>query len=504
MPSLSEDGDIVSAWITGPVTNDNDLVTSGAVSVVTYGTAFTIPVDYPPTIAGTFTTSGALTDKTNILPFANLTVSDVDSATGKVRITYTAANGSLSGTGLTGTPGNYVLETSTTSFATLNSELRALVFTPTENQIVPNSTVQTTFTLTPADSVRDGRANTATNAIATSINDLPVIDNNGSAASANTNAAENQTAVMTFTTTDPDVGQTITYSKSGADAALFTIHPTTGVLTFTTAPNFEIPTDAGGDNVYNVTITSSDGLASDSQAIAVTVTNVNENPVISSDGGGATANINAAENQLAVTVVAADDPDAGATVTYSVSGTDAALFDINSSNGTLTFKTNPNFEAPSDNGGNNIYNVIVTASDGTLTDTQTLAITVTNVNDAPTITGLSAADNQSVSTSASPVLIDIASAAIAADEDNANFNGGNLTVSFGSGRQAGDALAIRAGSGVTLSSGMTVASTITIEGQIIGSIATSGTGAGSDNLIVNFTAQATPTRVLNAITESYF
>ena len=275
-------------------------------------------------------------------------------------------------------------------------------------------------------------------------------------------------------------------------------------MTFTTAPNFEIPTDAGGDNVYNVTITSSDGLASDSQAIAVTVTNVNENPVISSDGGGATANINAAENQLAVTVVAADDPDAGATVTYSVSGTDAALFDINSSNGTLTFKTNPNFEVPSDNGGNNIYNVIVTASDGTLTDTQTLAITVTNVNDAPTITGLSAADNQSVSTSASPVLIDIASAAIAADEDNANFNGGNLTVSFGSGRQAGDALAIRTGSGVTLSSGMTVASTITIEGQIIGSIATSGTGAGSDNLIVNFTAQATPTRVLNAITESYF
>ena len=201
VPSLSEDGDIVSAWITGPVTNDNGLVTSGAVSVVTYGAAFTNPVDFPPTIAGTFTTSGTLTDKTNILPFANLTVSDVDSATGKVRITYTAANGSLSGTGLTGTPGNYVLETSTTSFATLNSELRALVFTPTENQIVPNSTVQTTFTLTPADSVRDGRANTATNAIATSINDLPVIDNNGSAASANTNAAENQTAVMTFTTT---------------------------------------------------------------------------------------------------------------------------------------------------------------------------------------------------------------------------------------------------------------------------------------------------------------
>ena len=493
IPSLSEDGDIVSAWITSPVTNDNGLVTSGAVSVVTYGTAFTTPVDYPPTIAGTFTTSGALTDKTNILPFASLTVSDVDSVSGKVTITYNAANGSLSGTGLSGTAGNY--ELATTALTTITTQLRALVFTPTENQIVPNSTVQTTFTITPNDGVRDGRANTASNAIATSINDVPVINNNGSAASANTNLAENLTAVMTFTTTDPDVGQTITYSKSGADAALFTIHPTTGVLTFTTAPNFEIPTDAGGDNVYNVTITSSDGLASDSQAIAVTVTNVNENPVITSDGGGVSANINAAENQLAVTFVTAGDVDAATTLTYSVSGTDAALFDINSSNGTLTFKTNPNFEAPTDNGGNNIYNVIVTASDGSLTDTQALAITVTNVNDAPTITGLSAADNQTVSTSASPVLIDIASAAIAADEDNANFNSGNLTVSFGSGRQTGDALAIRTGSGVTLSSGMAVASTITIDGQIIGSIATSGTGTGGDSLIVNFTAQATPTRV---------
>ncbi|MFC3177457.1 Ig-like domain-containing protein, partial [Undibacterium amnicola] len=495
IPSLSEDGNITSAWITGSVTNANGLVTSGAVSVVTYGSAFTIPVDYPPTIAGTFTTSGALTDKTNILPFANLTVSDVDSVTGKVTITYNAANGSLSGTGLSGTAGNYVLELSTTSLTTLNTELRALVFTPTENQIVPNSTVQTTFTLTPGDGVRDGRANTATNAIATSINDAPSINNNSSAASATANAAENQTAVMTFTTADPDVGQTITYSKSGADAALFNIHPTTGVLTFITAPNFESPSDAGGNNVYDVTITASDGLASDSQAIAVTVTNVNEHPVITSNGGGSSGSTSAAENQLAVTTVTANDVDAATTLTYSVSGTDAALFDINASNGTLTFKTTPNFETPADNGGNNIYDVIVTASDGSLTDTQTLAITVTNVNDAPTIVGLSAADNQSVLASASAILIDLASVATVTDEDNANFNGGSLTVAFGSGRQVGDSVAIRTGSGVTLSNNMAVASSITIGGQVIGSIATGGTGAGSDNLIINFNAQATPARI---------
>ena len=69
----------------------------------------------------------------------------------------------------------------------------------------------------------------------------------------------------------------------------------------------------------------------DTQAIAVTVTNVNDNaPVITSNGGGATAAVNVAENTTAVTTVTATDPDAGATLTYSiVGGADAAKFTIN-------------------------------------------------------------------------------------------------------------------------------------------------------------------------------
>ena len=86
----------------------------------------------------------------------------------------------------------------------------------------------------------------------------------------------------------PMPATTFTYSiVGGADAAPFTINATTGVLTFVCAPNFEAPTDAGGNNVYDVTVQVSDGTLTDTQAIAVTVTNVNENaPVITSDGGG--------------------------------------------------------------------------------------------------------------------------------------------------------------------------------------------------------------------------
>jgi hypothetical protein len=67
----------------------------------------------------------------------------------------------------------------------------------------------------------------------------------------------------------------ITYSiVGGADAAKFTIDPNTGVLSFVTSPDFEAPTDSGGDNVYDVTVRASNSAGTDDQAIAVTVTDV--------------------------------------------------------------------------------------------------------------------------------------------------------------------------------------------------------------------------------------
>ena len=117
--------------------------------------------------------------------------------------------------------------------------------------------------------------------------------------------AENTTAVTTVTATDPDVGQTLSYSIiGGADASKFTIDSNTGALSFVTAPNFELPTDAGGNNVYDVTVQVSDGHGgTDSQAISVSVANTNDVPTINSNGGGATASVSVLENSTAVTTV---------------------------------------------------------------------------------------------------------------------------------------------------------------------------------------------------------
>ena len=93
------------------------------------------------------------------------------------------------------------------------------------------------------------------------------------------------------------------------------------MLTFVAAPDFEVPTDVGGNNVYDVIVQVSDG-SDDTQAIAVTVTAVNDNtPVITSNGGGASATLNVAENTTAVTTVTATDADLPAqTLTYTITG----------------------------------------------------------------------------------------------------------------------------------------------------------------------------------------
>ena len=217
----------------------------------------------------------------------------------------------------------------------------------------------------------------------TNVNEAPTVT---SAATAS--FAENGTGtVYTVAATDPDAGATLTYSISGADAALFNINATTGAVTFKSSPNYEAPGDAGGNNVYDVNVTASDGTNSATKAVAITVTNVNEAPTVTS---AATASF--AENATGtVYTAAATDPDAGATLTYSLTGADASLFNINATTGVVTFKSAPNYEAPGDAGGNNVYNITVGASDGTNTATKAVAVSVTNVNEAPTVTSAATA-----------------------------------------------------------------------------------------------------------------
>ncbi len=215
-------------------------------------------------------------------------------------------------------------------------------------------------------------------------NTAPTITSNGGGATAAVSAPENTTAVTTVTATDPNAPpQVLSYSIfGGADAGLFGINGSSGVLTFNSAPNFEAPGDAGTDNVYNVTVQVSDGAGgTDTQAIAVTVTDVNEAPTDVSLSSNTVD-----ENQPSGTPVgnlSATDPDAGATFTYSFcGGADDASFSLAGA----SLQTAASFDYESKNN----YAICVRAADqGALTFDKNLTVNVNDVNENPTDIALS-------------------------------------------------------------------------------------------------------------------
>ncbi|MHC2302759.1 beta strand repeat-containing protein [Rhizobium mongolense] len=127
--------------------------------------------------------------------------------------------------------------------------------------------------------------------ITANANGAPVITSNGGADTAAISLQENTTAVTTITGSDPD-GDTLTYSiAGGSDAGRFQIDSQTGVLSFVSAPDFEMAADIGADNVYDVTVQASDDRGGiGTQAISVTVTDVSDNAPINGTAASNTLN----------------------------------------------------------------------------------------------------------------------------------------------------------------------------------------------------------------------
>ncbi|EFA70553.1 Phytase [Cylindrospermopsis raciborskii CS-505] len=125
--------------------------------------------------------------------------------------------------------------------------------------------------------------------------------------------SENTTAVGTITpATDPDAGDVLSYTLGGADASKFDFNPTTRVLSFKTAPNFESPGSAAGTNTYTLVVTATDSKnAIATQNITVNVTDVDDNQTPNVSG---TFNIIATDGILTI-----EEKNAGVTLSGRVS-----------------------------------------------------------------------------------------------------------------------------------------------------------------------------------------
>lgn len=97
--------------------------------------------------------------------------------------------------------------------------------------------------------------------------------------------AENGTAAYQAAASDAN-GDALTFSiDGGADAALFSISAA-GALRFNAAPDYDLPGDADGDNIYAVQLRVTDGNASATQPVNITVTNSREGIAVVRVGTG--------------------------------------------------------------------------------------------------------------------------------------------------------------------------------------------------------------------------
>ena len=197
--------------------------------------------------------------------------------------------------------------------------------------------------------------------------------------------ASNGTNIGTITASDPDTADTLTYTiTGGTGASVFSIHPTTGIITVTNSSllNYEATTSY----TLNVVVTDTGGLT-DTAVVTVNVINVVENtaPVIT--GFGPVSLSESSSSGITIGTATATDAESN-TITYSITAGNADnLFSINSSTGVVTLSSiaNLNYER------NNLYTLTIRAIDNgflTLSSTTNVTVNITNVNETPSFSAV--------------------------------------------------------------------------------------------------------------------
>lgn len=350
--------------------------------------SFTVtPVNDLPTVQGPATYNG---NEDTAIPLGGITVDDVDgdplTAIVNVNVGTLSIDPQFASLGTVTDGGRSILFTSKAA-ADINAALATLTYHPDSHFAGPAH-----LAIIVRDPSDNGNVQQSTIAVQ-HVNDPPEIVSNGGGESESLHLVEGETFVTKVIALDTD-GDTINYKISGgADASLFRIDPKSGNLSFASAPSYGNPRDSNGDNLYRVTVKASDGEESDEQKLAIEVVkpqsgkSQNKAPEIVSDGGGDAAAITVSESTNYVTQVFATDQNAGTRLTYSISGgADKDKFNIDPQTGSLFFDPPVDFESPGDTGQDNVYNVVVKVSDGKLKDSQAIAVTVTDAEEAPIIT----------------------------------------------------------------------------------------------------------------------
>jgi hypothetical protein len=281
----------------------------------------------------------------------------------------------------------------------------------------------------------DAAGNSSEQSVSLSINNMdetaPSISSE-TAVSVDENSGAGQ-AVYTAVASDvADISAGVSFSLAeGSDSAL-SIDANTGVVTLADDPDQEAQSE------YSFTVIASDDVNQSTQAVTLTVNDLDEyGPVITS-ADSASLDENTGADQVVYTATADDSSDVSDGVTFSLAeGSDAAL-SIDETSGAVTLADDPDADTQ------NAYNFAVVATDaaGNSSEAQSVTVSINNLDEvAPTITsgGLASTIDEN---SGSQVVY------VATSTDSDDVSAGETTYSLAEGSDS--AMAINASTGEVL------------------------------------------------------
>jgi len=312
-----------------------------------------------PTVANAIPNQSATEDAAFNFQFASNTFNDIDAATTLVYSAQVAGGGAL--------PGWLSFNATTRTFS--GTPLNANVGTLSIDVIASDGSVTVTDTF---------------DIVIANTNDAPTVAN----AIPDQNATEDVLFNFSFasnTFNDPDLGSTLTYSAELVGGGALP-----GWLSFDSATRTFSGTPTGADVDIDVEVIASDGTLSVSDIFNITITPVDDSPVLAIPIPNQNTTEDVAFNfQFAAGTFT--DPDIGDVLTYSATMADGStlLPWLSFDPATRTFSGTPA------NGDVGTISIKVTAADINLgpTASDTFDIVIANSNDAPTIANAIANQN---------------------------------------------------------------------------------------------------------------
>jgi hypothetical protein len=241
----------------------------------------------------------------------------------------------------------------------INSSTGVFTWTPSETQ-GNGSTYQFTIRATDGQLATEQVVNITANEV-NQIPSFPVIPNQA--------VAEGSLLTFTATATDNDIpANTLTFSLVNPPPGA-TIDGSTGVFTWT-------PTEAQGPATYTLTVRVNDGFVDRDRTVSVNVTEVTTAPILALIPPQAVSEL----TQLTFTASATDADLPANSLTYSLLGAPSGATIVGST-GAFTW-------TPTEAQGPGSYNFTVRVSDGSLTHSQPVSVTVNEVNVAPVLAAI--------------------------------------------------------------------------------------------------------------------